>query len=78
VVGVDTSGGSEVTITLPAASAGVQTYTIADVGGSAGTYNIVIAADGTDTIGGASSFTINAAYNSIIIYSDGTDAWLLA
>jgi hypothetical protein len=75
IVGVDTTGGA-VTITLHAANTtGVtgRVYTIMDEGGNAGTNNITVTADGTDTINGSTDDAyVNGDYNRLQLYSDGT------
>lgn len=73
IIGVDTSGGA-VTITLPSAGAVAgKVYVIHDEGGDAGTNAITIATEGSETIDGNSSATINSNYGTLRIYSDGTN-----
>lgn len=63
-----------VTLTLPSAST-LAEFSITDEGGNAGTNNITIDRDGSDTILGDTSFIINGDYNSIRLYSNGGTAW---
>lgn len=73
IIGVDTSGGA-VTITLPSAGAVAgKIYIINDEGGAAGTNNITVATEGSETINGADTQTISANYGSLRVYSDGTN-----
>lgn len=73
IIGVDTSGGA-VTVTLPSAGAVAgKVFVIHDEGGSAGTNNITVATEGSETIDGNSTATINSNYGSLRVYSDGTN-----
>ena len=73
IVGVDTSGGA-VTITLASATVTAgRIVIIKDVGGSAGTNNITIATEGSETIDGAASSTISSNYGVVRLFSDGTN-----
>ena len=73
IIGVDTTS-SAVTITLPSAGAiAGKVYIIADEGGNAGTNNITVATEGSETIDGSSTATINSNYGALRIYSDGTN-----
>jgi len=73
IIGVDTTGGA-VTITLASAlvSAGAV-YIIKDEGGDAGSNNITIATEGSETIDGAASKTVSTNYATTRLYSDGTN-----
>jgi len=73
IIGVDTTS-SAVTITLPSAGAiAGKVYIIADEGGNAGSNNITVATEGSETIDGSSTATINSNYGTLRIYSDGTN-----
>ncbi len=73
LIGVDTTGGA-VTITLPSAGAiAGKVFVINDEGGNAGTANITIATEGSETIDGSATATISTNYASLKIYSDGTN-----
>jgi len=63
-----------VTITLPTAQcvAG-RTIVIKDAGGNAGTNNITIDTEGSETIDGAATEVISSNYDSVTIYSDGSN-----
>ena len=68
----DTSSNA-ITINLPAAAtnSGRIIY-IKDKGGNAGTNNITIDPDGSETIDGGSTVAINSNYGSMLILCDGT------
>ena len=73
---VDTA--SAKTINLPAANAvnKGKFLIFKDITGSAASNNITITPNGSDTIEGESgSLTINQAYNSVLLYSDGARQW---
>jgi len=76
---IDTDTGSTRTINLPPASSvtGGRYFVIKDKTGDAASNNITVSPNGSDTIdGAASSTTVNSAYGSLIIVSDGVSAWL--
>ena len=63
-----------VTITLPTAQlVSGRIITIKDAGGNAGTNNITIATEGAEKIDGLDTLVINNNYNSVTLYSDGTN-----
>jgi len=67
-----------VTINLPSAQAlKGRVIHIKDAGGNAGTYNILINAQSGGTIDGAATATINANYDSISLYSAGSNTWFI-
>ena len=73
IVGVSTAT-SAVQVTLLTASMFEGKFvTVNDEGGNAGTLNITVATEGTETIDGANTATINTNYDSIHLYSDGSD-----
>ena len=78
IVGFDTTGGA-VTATLPSAGAvrKGQIYFINDEGGNAATNPITVATEGTETINGNATDTINTNYGGQGYYSDGSD-WFTA
>lgn len=66
------------TFTLPAANAvnAGQMLVISDLaGGVSATNTLTIARAGSDTINGATSLVLNAAYALAVLWSDGTSAW---
>ena len=73
IVGVDTTS-SAVTVTLGSdlVSEG-RIIIIKDVGGNAGTNNITIATEGSETIDGAASTSISTNYGVVRLFSDGTN-----
>jgi hypothetical protein len=67
------------TVTLPAASTMTnKTIIIKDESGSAGTYNITVDGDGSETIDGAATKVINVNFGSITIYSNGSNWFVLS
>lgn len=68
----DTSSNA-ITVNLPAASENSgRVINIKDKGGNAGTNNITIDPDGSETIDGAASVAINTNYGSMTVLCDGT------
>lgn len=71
-----------VTYTLPTAasmlpSAGNGRFiTIKDISGKASAFNIIIQANGAETMDGANTYTIKVDYQSITLFSDGTSWWI--
>ena len=73
IIGVDCSGGAK-TITLPTAGTiNGKVYIIKDESGDASSNNITVATEGSETIDGANTKTINSDYGVLRIYSDGTN-----
>ena len=73
IIGVDCSGGA-ITITLPTAgTVNGKVYIIKDESGDAGTNNITVATEGSETIDGSNTATINSNYGVLRVYSDGTN-----
>jgi len=71
-LGVDTSSARTINL-LAASSAGAgRMVVIKDETGSANTHNITVNRAGTDTIDGATSKTINAAYGLLRLISTGS------
>ena len=71
---VRTNGGV-VRVVLPLASVmgSGRRFMIKDATGNATTNNITIAVSGTDTIDGASSFTVDVNFASVSVLSDGSN-----
>lgn len=70
--------GAKCYITLPKISTiGQKRYFIADSGGYANYYNIIVTPAESDTILGKMSFTINSKYGSISMYNDEVNNWIL-
>lgn len=67
-----------ITINLPAAAtAGSgKTFTVKDLNGNAGTSNITLDADGTETIDGTTTKLINTNYGSVTLVTNGT-TWMI-
>lgn len=69
-----TATGAVTSLTLPTAQcvAG-RTIVIKDAGGNAGTNNITIDTEGSETIDGAATEVISSNYDSVTLYSDGSN-----
>jgi hypothetical protein len=50
---------------------------IKDAGGGATTYNITISTEGAETIDGAATAVISTDYNSVTLYCDGTNLFII-
>lgn len=70
-----TPGGD--TVTLPATPSAKYIITIIDTSGSAGTDNITIDTAGAELINGAATAVINGDYDSLTLYSNGTDYFVI-
>jgi hypothetical protein len=66
----DDTAGSTVTITLPPAATAESIYHIKKLGTTA---SVIVDADGTETIDGALTATLNTQYESIMLVSDGSN-----
>lgn len=76
VVGVtSTSSARTVTVGTNLVKNG-RVITIKDESGGAGTNNITVATEGSENIDGASTYVMSADYESVTIYSDGTN-WFI-
>lgn len=73
---IEVTGGLPLTLTLPkAAVAGKgRVFVIKDAAGGAGTNNITIDGDGSETIDGTTTKVISTNYGAVWLYSSGT-AW---
>ncbi|GEM_PF-3263538 len=73
-IGVTTTTGARTVTLPPAATVGTgKIYIIKDESGGAGTNNITIDANGTETIDGSLTLVINANYGKFSIISDGSN-----
>ena len=69
-----TATGAVTSLTLPTAQCvSGRVIVIKDAGGLAGTNNITIATEGAEKIDGLDTLVINNNYNSVTLYSDGTN-----
>jgi len=69
-----TPTGAVTSLTLPTAQCvSGRTILIKDAGGNAGTNNITIDTQGSETIDGAAIYTLNTDYEAISLYSDGSN-----
>lgn len=75
VILCDTSSGA-ITITLPTATTSGRMLYIKDTG-NAGTNNIIISPDGSDTIDGDVNLTLITDYTSVTLLSDGSSSWYI-
>lgn len=77
VLGMDTTASR--TVTLPSASAVApgRLYVVVDVDGLSETNPITIAADGTDTILGESTLTVDSNFAATFLVGDGVSKWLV-
>lgn len=64
------------TVTLPAASSATATCKILDVK-NVSTGVITVARAGSDTIDGATSYTLDVQYQNVTLASDGASAWYI-
>ena len=72
-IDITATGAFALSLPGPAASNNAgQLYTIKDVAGNAGTFNITIT-PATGTIDGAATFVLSTNYASVTLYSDGTN-----
>ena len=73
IVAADTSS-SALTVTLPSVSVEEgKVYVVKDEGGNAGTNNVEVATEGSESIDGSSTATISSDHGVVEVYSDGTD-----
>ena len=79
VAAVSNASNPAITLTLPAASAcsNGQTFIIKDEGGAADSRNVTVTCQGSDTIDGAGSVTLQSPYASIQVYCNGTDKYYI-
>jgi hypothetical protein len=79
VVFADASGGSNITINLPAVSSSINGYRfyIKRVDGSSNTVTIARAVGGSETIDGQTSITLNMQYMAITVVCDGSNWYIL-
>lgn len=62
------------TATLPtAASVAGQTYLVVDEAGTAASHSLVVACNGSETINGASTYSVSTNYGYVAVYSDGAN-----
>ena len=71
----DTSAARTITISTAHIATG-RLFTIKDESGAAGTNNITIATEASETIDGAATAVISTDYGSLELYSDGTDLFI--
>jgi hypothetical protein len=66
-----------ITINLIAsATAGKKRIEVKDLTGQAGTHNITVTANGSDTIDGNASYVLTSGYQAIVLTSDGNGHWM--
>jgi|19_taG_2_1085344.scaffolds.fasta_scaffold74684_1 hypothetical protein len=77
IVGVDSTSLTPFEIKLPtAATIAGQVLIVKDEGGGCATTNVIINGSGSETIDGESSVTLDNNYESLNLYSNGTN-WLI-
>ena len=74
---VDTSSARTITLPLASGVSACRTYIVKDISGNSETNNITVDIQGSDTIDGASSQTLNSNYGSWFISGDGSSAWYI-
>lgn len=78
LIGASSSGGA-FTITLGSNLARAKAImVIKDVGGAAAANNITIATEGAELIDGAATYVLNANYESISLFSNGTNFFVFS
>lgn len=70
-----TGGAGGITVTLPSANLAGQIVRVWKVDGAAGA--VTVSRTGSDTIQGATTFTLSIQYNSIELLSDGSGTWYI-
>jgi hypothetical protein len=70
------SAGADVTVTLPAASDNAEV--VVKIAGAANGYVVTVDADGSETIDGAATKTMDSDYESMHVVSDGSNWWRIA
>ena len=75
---IDTSTGAVTSLTLPTAqTVSGRTIIVKDAGGNAATNNITIDTEGAQTIDGAATKVISTNYDSVKLYCDGSNWFLI-
>lgn len=70
-----TGGGDTINLEAAATAGGGRVLVIKDATGTAGTNNITIEPDGSETIDGASNFVMNTNYGAVTLACDGSSGW---
>jgi type II secretory pathway pseudopilin PulG len=70
-VNINNTSGADITITLPVAAAGDQSYKFKDVAGNAQTYRITLAPSGGAVIDGLPFFYMFENYQAVELYWTG-------
>lgn len=79
VIGVSYTTTGAATVTLASGYKGAGRFVIiVDTGGNAATNNITINTEGTETISGAASWTINTNYGYAIVVADGSNWYVVS
>ena len=74
---VNTGGGSNITVTLPASPSAGDIVSVADYGGTAATNNIIIARNGSNIEGGTTNAALRTNRDAItLIFADSTQGWI--
>lgn len=75
---VDTTTSRSITLPLASGVSGGRLYIIKDADGLSEANNITLNTQGSDTIDGAASQTLNSNYGSWTIVGDGVDKWYIS
>jgi hypothetical protein len=74
---VNTGGGSNITVTLPASPSAGDIVSVADYGGTAATNKIIINRNGSNLEGGTTNGEITANRQAVtLIFADSTQGWI--
>lgn len=74
----DASGGA-MSVTLPTAvGIGGRVYVVCDNGSATGVNTVTVGTTGGQTISGAATYVITAAYKSVMMQSDGANWFIIA
>ena len=76
IISVDTSARHTITLATVTTNVG-RVFIIKDVTGNANVANIIIDTEGGQNIDGAASYTINTAYGSATLYSNGSNWFVI-
>lgn len=76
VLGVSTAAARSITLPSAALVTAGRIFMIKDQTGNAETNNITVLPDGSDGIDGAISVTLNSAYGSLFLITNGVDSWM--
>ena len=77
ILWIHTSGGSDITVTLPSSPSAGDIVSVADYAGTAGTNKIIIARNGSNIEGIAANSALETNRDAItLIFADSTQGWI--